>query len=94
MIYLITNIKFELPAANTNVRLIHHNPWGFSRFSIREEILRKIRSLNLLDSDKIVLVIKPYFYGNRSKIIEQTVLSLHNNVLVLDFADFNLTLLG
>ncbi len=84
MIYVITNVDLKYNFTPDNISFIFFNPWGFSKSSIKNNFLKAIEGLSINKEDKIVLIMKPLFFGNRIKIVERTLLDNFQNVKSLN----------
>lgn len=83
MIYLITNISFECQIDPSILKIINHNPWGFSRKNIKEDFIAKLLDIPIGDQDLFILSIEPYFFGNRIEIIKNTLMEFSSKIKIM-----------
>lgn len=50
---------------------IYFNPWGFSKKSIRESLLEIIAIVKEKNCTRVLIVMRPYLFGNRILFVEK-----------------------
>jgi hypothetical protein len=88
MLYFLTNLNVEIGTPLNNVKIVNFNPWGFSRINVSIQVVDCLKSMKINDSDKILVCLKPYFFGRRTGIVSQTLNAIYKNVQVLDCTVF------